>query len=98
MTVISTSSEDSKLEIAKKLGATHVINYRTHEDWTAEVLRLTDGKGVDHVVEVGSMGTIEQSIRSTNVMVKAWSSKKMHFLCKVRRHKCQHRLGAKPVP
>ena len=26
---------------------------------------LTDGKGVDHVVEVGCMGTIEQSIRST---------------------------------
>ena len=26
---------------------------------------MTDGKGVDHIVEVGSMGTIEQSIRST---------------------------------
>ncbi|KAK3176668.1 hypothetical protein OEA41_007991 [Lepraria neglecta] len=64
-TVISTSSEDSKLEIAKKLGAIYIINYRTYEDWAAEVLRLTDGKGVDHVVEVGGMGTIEQSIRST---------------------------------
>ena len=63
--VISTSSEDSKLEITKKLGATYVINYRNHGDWAAEVLRLTDGKGVDHVVEVGGMGTIEQSIRST---------------------------------
>ena len=64
-TVVSTSSEDSKLEIARQLGATHLINYRTHQEWSQEVLRLTGGKGVDHVVDVGGAGTIEQSIQST---------------------------------
>ncbi|SJL13313.1 related to Alcohol dehydrogenase [Armillaria ostoyae] len=61
-TVIATSSSDAKLEIAKKLGATHTINYTTTPDWDKEVLRLTDGRGVDHVLEVGGPGTLEKSI------------------------------------
>lgn len=64
-TVISTSSSDAKLAIAKTLGATHGINYRTSPDWASEVLRLTDGKGVDHVIEVAGSSTIEQSLAST---------------------------------
>ncbi|KAF2496982.1 NAD(P)-binding protein [Lophium mytilinum] len=61
-TVIATSSSDAKLELAKKMGATHLINYRAHADWEQEVLRLTNGKGVDHVVDVAGSGTIEQSL------------------------------------
>ncbi|KAK0460398.1 alcohol dehydrogenase superfamily protein [Desarmillaria tabescens] len=61
-TVIATSSSDAKLEIAKKLGATHTINYNTTPDWDKEVLRLTDGRGVDHVLEVGGAGTLGKSI------------------------------------
>ncbi|KAK0199379.1 hypothetical protein DFS33DRAFT_1388705 [Desarmillaria ectypa] len=61
-TVIATSSSDAKLEIAKKLGAAHTINYNTTPDWDKEVLRLTDGRGVDHVLEVGGAGTLGKSI------------------------------------
>ncbi|KAL1652076.1 hypothetical protein SLS58_000200 [Diplodia intermedia] len=63
-TVIATSSTDEKLEVAKKLGATHAINYRKTPKWADEVLRITGGRGVDHVVEVGGAGTIEEALRS----------------------------------
>ena len=63
-TVIATSSSDRKLEVAKKLGATHVINYKTTPDWDKEVLKLTGGRGVDHVVEVGGPGTILKSLNA----------------------------------
>lgn len=66
-TVIATSSTDEKLETAKRLGAKHVINYRKNANWADEVLRITNGRGVDHVVEVGGAGTIEESLRSTRV-------------------------------
>lgn len=39
-TVIATSSSDNKLQIAKELGATHLINYKTTRDWDQEVLKL----------------------------------------------------------
>ncbi|KAH9833382.1 NAD-P-binding protein [Rhodofomes roseus] len=64
-TVIATSSSDSKLEVAKKLGAKHGINYKKTPDWEKEVLRITGGRGVDHVIEVGGPGTIGKSIAST---------------------------------
>lgn len=59
-----TSSSDEKLERARQMGATHTINYRTTPRWGDEVYRLSGKKGVDHVVEVGGAGTIDQSIRS----------------------------------
>ncbi|KAH6712942.1 putative alcohol dehydrogenase [Leptodontidium sp. MPI-SDFR-AT-0119] len=62
-TVISTSSSDAKIAIARSLGATHTINYTTFPEWDVEVLRLTGGRGVDHVLEVGGGGTIERSLR-----------------------------------
>ena len=63
-TVIATSSSDKKLEFAKKLGAAHVINYKTTPDWDKEVLKLTGGRGVDHVVEVGGPGTLLKSVNA----------------------------------
>lgn len=62
LTVIATSSSDTKLEIAKKLGATHTINYKTTPDWASETLKLTNGKGVDHVLDV--VGDLENSLRA----------------------------------
>jgi NADPH:quinone reductase-like Zn-dependent oxidoreductase len=59
---IITSSSDAKLERAKSLGACYTINYRTHPHWAAEALRITDGVGVDHIIENGGVGTIEQSL------------------------------------
>ncbi|KAI0931109.1 hypothetical protein AcW2_000065 [Taiwanofungus camphoratus] len=52
-TVIATSSLDDKLKVAAKLGAKHLINYKKTPDWEKEVLKITNGKGVDHIVEVG---------------------------------------------
>ncbi|MFW2828752.1 zinc-dependent alcohol dehydrogenase family protein [Sphingomonas sp. ID0503] len=63
--VIATSSSDEKLARARELGAAETINYRTHEDWDQEVRRLTNGRGVDTVVEVGGPGTLARSIAST---------------------------------
>jgi NADPH:quinone reductase-like Zn-dependent oxidoreductase len=62
--VIITSSSDAKLERARVLGADHGINYRTHPAWELEVLRLTGGRGVDVVIEVGGPGTLERSLMS----------------------------------
>lgn len=66
-TVIATSSSDLKLEKVKALGADHVINYRDREDWDKAVLELTDGRGVDHVVEVGGTGTLAKSVKAVRV-------------------------------
>ncbi len=63
--VIATSSSDEKLARAKALGASDGINYRAVPDWQDTVRQLTDGRGVDHVVDVGGPGTIERSVRAT---------------------------------
>jgi NADPH:quinone reductase-like Zn-dependent oxidoreductase len=60
--VIVTSSSDEKLERAKAMGADETINYRATPDWAAAARKLTDGRGVDHVVEVGGADTFQQSI------------------------------------
>jgi NADPH:quinone reductase-like Zn-dependent oxidoreductase len=65
--VIATSSADGKLAQAKALGASDGINYRQHPEWHQEVLRLTGGRGVDHVVEVGGAGTLARSIEATRI-------------------------------
>jgi len=65
--VIVTSSSDGKLAQAKALGASDGVNYRQHPDWQHEVLRLTGGRGVDHVVEVGGAGTLARSVEATRI-------------------------------
>lgn len=65
--VIATSSSDAKIESLKALGADETINYRSNPDWEKDVLELTDGVGVDHVIEVGGAGTIEKSLASARV-------------------------------
>ncbi len=62
--VIATSSQDAKLERIRALGADETINYTQTSDWEEEVLRLTGGTGVDHVVEVGGAGTLPRSIKA----------------------------------
>ncbi len=59
---IATSSSDDKLERAKRLGATHGINYKRNADWDKAALELTGGRGVDQVVEVGGAGTFVRSL------------------------------------
>ena len=50
-TVIATAGSDAKCEAVRALGADHAINYKT-QDFEAEVLRLTDGRGVDVVLDM----------------------------------------------
>jgi NADPH:quinone reductase-like Zn-dependent oxidoreductase len=65
--VIITSSSDEKLARARQLGAWETINYKTTPEWGKRVVELTNGEGVDHVVEVGGAGTLEQSFQATRV-------------------------------
>ena len=62
--VIATSSSDEKLERVKALGASDGVNYSRTPAWDKEVLKLTDGRGVDCVIEVGGVGTLERSFGS----------------------------------
>ncbi|WP_395667072.1 NAD(P)-dependent alcohol dehydrogenase [Methylocella sp.] len=66
-TVVATSSSDEKLARLEALGADHLINYRTTPDWGAQALKLTGGRGVDHVIEVGGPATLAQSMAATRV-------------------------------
>ena len=63
--VIATSSSDAKLERLAELGADATINYRTTPEWEDAVLALTDGRGVDLVVEVGGAATFGKSVAAT---------------------------------
>ena len=65
--VIATSSSDEKLERIKKLGADEAVNYKTTPDWDKAVLEMTDGRGVDHVIEVGGTGTLQRSVKAVRV-------------------------------
>lgn len=65
--VIATSSSDEKLEKLKRLGADEVINYKAVPNWGHNVKGLTDGRGVDQVIEVGGPGTLMQSIEACRI-------------------------------
>lgn len=56
------SSSDEKLELAKSQGADHLINYRSEPDWHKHARDITDGKGVDHIVDIGGADTLDKSI------------------------------------
>ncbi|CAH9019230.1 zinc-dependent alcohol dehydrogenase family protein [Candidatus Nitrosacidococcus sp. I8] len=62
--VICTSSSNEKLDRAKILSADYLINYQEIAEWGKKVLEITED-GVDHVVEVGGPGTLDQSIIAT---------------------------------
>ncbi|OJJ74148.1 hypothetical protein ASPBRDRAFT_120243 [Aspergillus brasiliensis CBS 101740] len=62
-TTIITSSSDEKLQYVKeKYGVDHTINYKKTPDWAAEVQKITNGEGVDYILENGGAGTIKQSL------------------------------------
>lgn len=51
LSVIVTCGTDEKCRVAEKIGANAAINYRT-EDFVARVRELTDGRGVDVVLDM----------------------------------------------
>lgn len=62
--VIITSSSDEKLARATALGADMTVNYKDIPAWDAEVLCLTDGRGVDLVLETGGSETLPRSLNA----------------------------------
>jgi NADPH:quinone reductase-like Zn-dependent oxidoreductase len=66
-TAIITSGSDEKLRRAAELGAAHGINYRRTPAWDAEALKLTAGRGVDHVVEVVGGENLDRSLNAVRM-------------------------------
>ncbi|MHB9835122.1 zinc-dependent alcohol dehydrogenase family protein [Paraburkholderia terrae] len=64
--VIVVSGSKRKLERVKALGATHGIDRSEIEDWDSHVLKLTGGRGADHVLEMGG-GDITRSLNAIRV-------------------------------
>jgi NADPH:quinone reductase-like Zn-dependent oxidoreductase len=62
--VIITSSSDAKIDRMKALGVSAGINYNKHTDWSRIVLELTDGVGVDHVIDTVGSSSLGQSLSS----------------------------------
>jgi len=68
MKIILTSSSDKKLQDVKDnfpQPPILTINYAETPAWHDEVLRLTDGVGVDLVIEVGGTSTLLKSMKCT---------------------------------
>jgi NADPH:quinone reductase len=61
--VLATASSDERLERLEDLGLDEGINYATH-DFVAEARRLTDGRGVDVIVDSVGGRTLQGSVRS----------------------------------
>lgn len=65
--VIAVDVSEEKLNLAKKFGATNIINAGV-EDVSARVLELTLGEGVDYAVEsAGKVNTIEKAFELINM-------------------------------
>jgi NADPH2:quinone reductase len=62
-TVLATVSTDEKAAVAAAAGAHHVIRY-DEVDFVDEVRRITDGRGVDYIVDGVGAGTFAGGLRA----------------------------------
>jgi len=62
--VIATTSSDAKAQRLKELGADHVLNYKEDANWGETAKKITAGRGVQHVLEVGGPNTMIQSLNA----------------------------------
>lgn len=62
--VIVTTSSDAKGKRVKEIGADEIINYTETPDWVGKTLRLTKGKGVDHLLEVVGGDGLNDSVKA----------------------------------
>lgn len=61
--IIGVETVPARIAAAKKLGADHVVDFAV-QDPIAEIMRLTDGRGVDVAIEaLGTQGTFESALR-----------------------------------
>jgi NADPH2:quinone reductase len=61
--VLTTAGSDAKCQACLALGADHAINYRSH-DFQREALRLTDGAGVDVILDMVAGDYVAKEIES----------------------------------
>jgi NADPH:quinone reductase-like Zn-dependent oxidoreductase len=62
--VIATTGSTHKQAYLRERGAWQVLDHRADPHWGKAARALTGGEGVDHVVEVGGVGTLAQSLRA----------------------------------
>ena len=61
--VIAVEAVPARQDMSRRLGADHVVDFRT-EDPVREIMRLTDGRGVDVAIEaLGTQATFEGALR-----------------------------------
>ena len=62
-TIIAVDSVPARMEISRAMGATHVVDF-SKSDPVAEIMRITDGRGVDVAIEaLGRQQTFEAALR-----------------------------------
>lgn len=62
--VVAVTSSPAKAELLARHGADSVVDSSENDDWEHVVHQLTDGRGVDHVVETGAIDTLPRSLAS----------------------------------
>lgn len=60
--VLVLSGDEEKLDKVLALGAAHGIHRHAHRDWSEAVLQMTQGAGVDHVLELVGGDNLSQSL------------------------------------
>jgi NADPH:quinone reductase-like Zn-dependent oxidoreductase len=93
--VLGISSSDAKLARAHSLGLDEGLNYADNPEWDKWALELTNGEGVDLVVEVGGMKTLPRSLKAiriggtvAQIGVLTGSGDPVHFPLGSILHKC----------
>ena len=62
-TIIAVDSVPARMEMAKRMGADHVVDFKAESPVEA-IMRLTDGRGVDVAIEaLGTQSTFESALR-----------------------------------
>ena len=62
-TIIAVESVPARMEMARRMGASHVVDFKT-ADPVAEIMRLTNGRGVDVAIEaLGRQETFEWGLK-----------------------------------
>ena len=70
-TVVAVDALDSRLQMARRLGASHVLDARETPTPAQHIKALTGGRGADVSIEIsGNYGALHEAIRAT-----AWSSR-----------------------
>lgn len=62
--VVATSSDPEKRRRLHALGAEEVLDHKSDPEWGKTARSITQGDGVDHVVDVGGTATIAQALRA----------------------------------